>query len=135
MESNVNSLDKVEDNLAIFSYGKKPEVSVTHFIDFEVNEFEGKLFIKDLEAYLEKVKEDFYRQNHIFQLGIYFGENSFKYIYVGISLIVPGRMIFITDNNGLPMKAAYNKTTEFLTETFGFNVVKDIPVGEGSQNE
>ena len=127
----LENLKGVESNLTIFKYGKKPDTFVTHFVDFEVTDFEKKLFNKNQEEYLEKLKEDFYGQNYIFQLGKYFGENSFKYIYVGLSLIVPGRMIFITDNNGLPMKAAYNKTTEFLTETFGFNVIKDIPVAEG----
>ena len=121
----------IEKNKTIFTYGKKPDTEIVHFVDLKENDFERNLFYKNQEEYLEKIKEDFYKQNHVFQLGKYFVENSFKYIYVGLSLIVPGRMIFITDNNGLPMKAAYNKTTEFLTETFGFNVVKDIPVEEG----
>lgn len=118
----------------IFKFGKTPTEEITHNIYFEISEFEKELFQKDLERYGEQIKSDFYKESFEFNLGIFVGENSYKFIKIGIPLEVPGKLIICTDNNGLPLAASYNRLANFVSSKFGFEIIKNDENNEDNKS-
>lgn len=112
----------MQNKIVFFAYGQRSNGYVTCTVDFELNELEKNLFENDVGALAEKLDEELRRNNHIFEIGRFCGENKYMSFLLALSLEHPGRLIIELPQIAGLNKNHYNDLQEFLRNSLGFEI-------------